>query len=196
MAKVRVLKVGFKILAAVVVAACAGYFSVEWGFHLVRLRGESLRNGPWQTSLSTGSGEAGMYRRAVVAKHGIWALASTEVIYYNAETDSDGVPLRNDATYRIEGKDIDTRWWSITAYVNDHFVPNPDDRYSYSRTTVRRESDGSWVITAAPTSQDRNWLPTGNQSGLLVLALRCYNPGEKMLANPVGIALPKIVREK
>ena len=49
-----------------------GYFSVEWTLQLVRLRGESLGNGSCGMSLRTGSGEAGMYWRAVVAKHGIW----------------------------------------------------------------------------------------------------------------------------
>ncbi len=184
----------FKIGLAILIAAMIAYWSVDWA---LRRPSEKLRNGPWETDLNVGSAAADIYQRARVAKHGIWALASSEVVYYSANTASDGEPLRCDATYRIQGKDVDTRWWSITAYVNDHFIPNPDDCYSFSSTSVQRESDGSWSILASPTKQVKNWLPLGESAaGTLGFALRCYNPNQGIRDNPRGVVLPSIVQEK
>jgi hypothetical protein len=155
----------------------------------------AIRNGPWTTDLKTGSAEADLYHRARIATHGLWALPASEVVYFTATTDSAGVPLSPDARYRIEGTDPDTRWWSIAAYSNDHFIPNDLERYSFSQTTVQRERDRSWVIRLSPEPLEPNWLPSGDQPGTLVLTLRCYNPGATIAADPGGVPLPEILRE-
>jgi hypothetical protein len=181
-----------KVAGSVVIAALFAYISVDW---VLDRPGRYIHNGPWKTNLATGSAAAGLHHRSRVALHGLWALASSEVIYYHATTDSSGNRLLHGATYRIEGSDPDTRWWSLTAYIDDHFIPNPGDRYSYSGTTVEREPDGSWAIRASSRPQQRNWLPTGERPGELVLTLRCYNPGPRMSADPARVQLPRIVRE-
>jgi hypothetical protein len=155
----------------------------------------AIRNGPWATDPTTGSAEADLYHRAWIATHGLWALPVSEVIYFTATTDSAGVPLSHDASYRIEGNDPDTRWWSIAAYNDDHFIPNDLERYSFSRTTVQRQPDGSWVIRLSHEPLEPNWLPSGEQPGTLVLTLRCYNPGPTIAADPGGVPLPEIIRE-
>jgi hypothetical protein len=186
------VKIVLKFVLATAIAAGLAAWSVSAALNRP---GRSIRNGPWTTSLTVGSAGAGLYERARIAAHGLWALDSSEVIYYTAMTDSQGRPLEHGATYRIEGSDPDTRWWSITAYNNDHFIPNPLDRYSYSKTTVTRRADGGWVITLARERAEPNWLPAGEEPGTLVLTLRCYNPGTKLAADPAGIALPTITRE-
>jgi hypothetical protein len=155
----------------------------------------AVRNGPWTTHPTTGSVEAGLHHRARVAAHGLWALDSSEVIYYTAYTDSQGNPLHHDATYRIEGTDPDTRWWNITVYKDDHFIPNDLDRYSFSKTTVQREPDGGWIIRLSPELEQPNWLPSGDRPGMLALTLRCYNPGPTLAAAPGTVTLPRIIRE-
>jgi hypothetical protein len=182
------LKVLLCLVCALALAAGAGYASL-------RQTGETLANGPWRTNLTTGSAEAGLLHRARVAWRGLWALQSSEVYYFSAITDSDGQPLRHDCRYRVAGKDPDTRWWSVTAYNNDHFIPNPSHAYSFSKTTVQREADGSWNIYVSREPQPKNWLPSGDQTGELVLSLRCYNPGTNLITNPATIELPRIIRE-
>ncbi len=179
------------LAASVAVAVLLAYVSVD---SVLDRPGRFVQNGPWLTNLDTGGTSASLHHRARIALHGIWALASSEVIYYHATTDSAGQPLVHGAVYRVEGRDPDTRWWSITAYVDDHLVPNPEGRYSFSQTTVVREPDDGWVIMVSSDPQPRNWLPTGDRPGDLVLTLRCYNPGTLMAADPGGVPLPRIVR--
>jgi hypothetical protein len=182
--------VKFAIATAIAVALAA------WSVNAVLNRpGSAVRNGPWTTYPTTGSAQAGLYHRARVAAHGLWALDTSEVIYYAAYTDSEGHSLRYDASYLIEGSDPDTRWWSITAYKDDHFIPNDLDRYSFSQTTVQRETAGGWVIRLSPEPRGPNWLPSGDRPGSMTLTLRCYNPGPKLRANPGTVALPRIVLE-
>ena len=158
--------------------------------------GSSIHNGPWSTNPTTGSADAGLYHRARIAAHGLWALDTSEVVYFAAMTDSQGRPLSHDASYRIEGTDPDTRWWSIAAYNDDHFIPNDLDRYSFSKTTVQREPDGGWAISLSREPREPNWLPSGDQPGTLALSLRCYNPGPILIADPGSVVLPTIVREE
>ena len=53
------------------------------------------------------------------------------------------------------------RWWSIALYRDHFWVDNPDDRYSYSKTTVSRAADGSWRVLVSGAPQAGNWLPMG-----------------------------------
>ena len=181
-----------RLALSLAVAVVAAYLSVDY---LVSRPRKPITVGPWFTSLTAGSAGAGPYQRAWIARHGIWALEASEVIYYNAVTDSRGFRLSHDAVYRIEGTDPDTRWWSIAAYNDDHLIPNPFDRYSFSRSTVERDLGGSWVIRLAREEVSGNWLPSGERPGDLVLTLRCYNPSPRMLADPGGVLLPEIIRE-
>lgn len=182
------LKILLCVICALALAAGAGYASL-------RQTGATVANGSWRTNLTTGSAAAGLQHRARIAWRGLWALQSSEVYYFSAITDSDGQPLRHGCRYRVAGKDPDTRWWSVTAYNNDHFIPNPGHAYSFSKTTVQREPDGSWNIFVSRDAQPKNWLPSGDQAGELVLSFRCYNPGANMIANPATIELPRIIRE-
>src|SRR5262249_4510218 len=105
-----------------------------------------VRNGPWLVDLSVGSKAAGLYMRALVARRSTFALSAPETVYFATTRDSAGQDLRAGATYAIAGRDLDARWWSITAYKHRHLIPNVLNRYSFSKTTVTRKADGSWRI--------------------------------------------------
>ncbi len=186
------MKLILKILFCVILAALLAVVS---GWVMLKKQSGGIANGPWRTDPTTGSSRAGIYHRARVASFGIWALDSSEVVYFFAEKDSDGNTLSHDCTYKIIGKDPDTRWWSVTAYNNDHFIPNPLNRYSYSKTTVEREPDGSWVILLSPQKQEKNWLPSGDKEGSLNVSLRNYNPSRALIDSPASVELPRIIKE-
>ena len=81
------------------------------------LRGDSqLRNGPWQTNLLIGSSTADPYIKTYIALTGLLALNKSETLYFEAHEDSAGKPLDGKCSYRIDGKDPDARWWSLTVY--------------------------------------------------------------------------------
>lgn len=154
-----------------------------------------ISNGAWRTNLAIGSEEAGMYTRAMISLHALFALNKSEAIYFSAFTDDDGMPLRSSCDYRIEGKDLPARWWSITVYGSDHFlIPNEQNRYSYTMMNVERNADNSWSIYLSPEPKSGNWIPTDNQDQLYI-TLRLYNPEPVVYEDPAGIELPKIIRE-
>ncbi len=158
--------------------------------------GSGVKNGAWVTNLDVGSAGAGMYLRAVVARIGLFALNKTETIYYAATVDDAGESLRSDCDYRIEGGPMQTRWWSITLYGEDHFlIPNPQGIYAYNMKNLAPDPDGGFVIHVSRSKKGRNWLPSGDEKQRLSLSLRCYNPQPVMYEKPEAIALPRIVRE-
>ena len=106
----------------------------------------AVSNGPWTTSLYTGSSEGGPYLRARVAVHGLLALSREETVYYTALRDSDGAMLNGNCTYRLEGRDPPTRWWSITAYGADDFL------IPMKPTVIRCRSIRSLATTMAASS--------------------------------------------
>jgi hypothetical protein len=163
------------------------------GFRIaLRHRPGGVQNGPWQTDLALSSGKASIYTRAAAARNTPLALRSSEALYFVAHTDSAGNELRRGRTYSIIGRDPEARWWSVAAYNNNHLIPNPRHRYSYSRNSVRREADGRWTIRFSPREQRENWLPGSTEDGRLKLVLRCYDPAPRLLENPGGAELPVI----
>lgn len=156
-------------------------------------RSLAVSNGPWRTSTVTGGTDADLYTRASVAVSGLFALNRSETLYFSADETDTHRKLRARCSYAIEGKPLDARWWSVTAYADDNFlIPNPAQRFSYNMGNLKNGPDGSFRITAAPARQEGNWLPTGSGDGGFSLLLRLYNPGPELLANPAAVRLPSI----
>jgi hypothetical protein len=172
--------------AGIVLGGAATWFTVVRG-------GGGVADGPWHTSLDAGSPDAGMYLRASVALHGLFALNRSETIYYTATTDSEGVALSAKCTYRIRGTDPKARWWSITAYADDDYlIPNAAHRYSVSKNSVARDPDGSFGIMLSRENGGENWIPV---AGAFSVSLRLYNPDPSVAADPAHAVLPTIERE-
>jgi hypothetical protein len=156
--------------------------------------GSGISSGPWHTSLVTGSIDADLYTRAVIARRGLLALAPQETLYYTATTDSEGRPLSGNCDYQLHGRQLAARWWSVTAYGADSFlIPNPEKRYSLSQTTVARKPSGLYVIHVGTQANGRNWLPVRDGEPF-DLTVRLYNPDEQVYQAPGAVELPRIDR--
>jgi hypothetical protein len=188
-----VIRLALAIGSALVLGLGSAYQAVRSG-----LSGGEVANGPWRTSLVTGSAEADLYTRARVAVGGLLALAPSETVYWNAEHDGEGRPLDARCDYAVAGSELPARWWSITAYAADHFlIPNDAGRYSFSQTTLAREPGGPWRMRVATEPKPGDWLPSGRTgaSGPFALTLRLYNPAPDVYERPASVALPRIERE-
>ena len=178
------------LAAAIVLGLASAYAGIFW----MRSGDAQIHNGPWQTNLLTGSATADPYLRTYVAVVGILALNKNETIYYEANHDSAGEPFDGKCSYRIDGKDPDARWWSITVYGTDHFLlPNQAKRYSVTKNNVVRSADGSFSVRLSTTRDEGNWIAT-SENGFEV-TLRLYNPGESVRARPDAVPLPSITKE-
>jgi hypothetical protein len=165
----------------------------------------SVRNGDWITSVSAGTADADPLLKTTVALSALLASTRENSMYYRLGSVA-GEPLRLNCRYRIEGKDYDANWWSITAYGWDNYlIPNAEKRYSFNNENLVRRSDGSWMITVAASEQPGNWLPVGPSGAppwrkLLRdydfdLLLRLYTPGDAYLNAPQSAPLPTVTLE-
>ncbi len=156
-------------------------------------RGWDLRAGAWTTSLTAGGADAGLYQRAAVAVHALFALNRGETLYYRALADDSGRPLSARCDYELRGMPPQARWWSLTAYGADGFlIPNGERRYSFNMANLRREPDGRFVIRASARRQAGNWLPLGEGGGKVSFTLRLYNPAPHIAADPRTAHPPSI----
>lgn len=153
-----------------------------------------IHDGQWMTPAKVGDAKAGPYVRASVARTGIWALPPSEVIYYSAETDSEGKALTNACSYVVEGGEVPARWWSITLYRDNFWVANPGDRYSVAKTNIKAQADGTWTINVNRMGEGENAIPMGDKSGHFDLALRLYHPAANVFAERATIKLPVVRR--
>jgi hypothetical protein len=184
------LKLLGAIAAAIVLGLGSAYLAVQGAMPANSV----VKNGPWVTNLAAGGTDADDYTRTAIAIGGLLALSKEETIYYGAQEDTAGERLDPKCAYRIEGRDPDTRWWSITAYGRDHFlIDHPSKRYSVSKTSVVRNADGSFVVRVSGTQEAQNWIATSPDG--FQLTLRLYNPGPTVIADPAAVPLPTVVKE-
>lgn len=157
----------------------------------------AVRNGPWSTSLSYGVASADALTRAAVARRGLLALPKTETVYWAATRDSAGALLDGNCTYRLSGKAVDSRWWSITLYDSEGYLqPNAARLWSFSGATLTaEEAEKGWQVTIAPARpRSGYWLPSlaGQR---FELTLRMYNPGPDFMTSPATAHLPMLTKE-
>lgn len=185
-----VLRLLGSLLLALVLGLGSAYYTLD-----ISMRSKSsVLNGPWVTNLETGGTNADNYTRTLVAITGLLALNKSETMYYTANTDSTGDALAGNCSYRVEGRDPDARWWSITLYGTDHYlIDNPANRYSISQSNVVRAADGSFVVRLSTVAEQGNWIATSPNG--FDITLRLYNPGPTVIADPASVALPKITKE-
>lgn len=176
------------ILTALVLGAGSAGAAVFSVYRLV-----DVANGSWRTIPVTGSTDADMYTRALIAIVGVLALDRSETVYFSATEDSSGERLSAACDYMIAGDDLASRWWSLTAYGEDgYLIDNELDRYSFARDELVGPQ-GRWTVRLSGSPQEGNWLPTGDEERVDLL-LRFYNPSPELYDNLGTVALPSITR--
>ena len=108
------MKLVLKFTLSLVIAAILAFGSAIWAINHLPAKTALVANGAWRTSQAFGSSRADWYTRALVARTGLFALNRSETIYFIAQSDNSGRPLHSGCDYSIEGRDLNTRWWSLT----------------------------------------------------------------------------------
>ena len=149
----------------------------------------------WLYSDKVGAPAASNVERARFAIGGPLALSAKEVVYFVSVTDEDGAALQANCDYKVSGREIESRWWSITVYDSEtqHYIPNALNRSSWNSASIPRSASGEWVIDVSPHQQDTTWLPTHqNSEKPIELMLRIYNPSDATRALLPNIDLPRV----
>jgi len=187
----------FPLLWMISIGVVLGVGSAWWAIRNGGTAQSLVKVGPWETSLLAGSPNADSYTRARVAVVGLLALGREETVYYVARTDSTGQALRSRCQYQIDGLAPTARWWSLTAYADDHFLfEAPRDRFSLNGATAQLDQRGEFHVLTGPTQPSDAtlaWLPTPGDRGL-ELTLRLYHPLPALRQDPQGLIAPTIKR--
>jgi hypothetical protein len=177
-------------VAAVVLGVASAWL---W---LTRVGMSGVDAGIWRPNLLAGSREADAYTRARISLGAVLALDRSETLYYTTEHDDDGNTLRAECRYRIDGTPPPARWWSITAYADDHFLfANPERRYSISGENAPLDEKGRFTTLIGPNVEDadRPSIPTSGTGGMR-LTLRLYGADEQLQRDPGALVAPSITR--
>ena len=161
-----------------------------------------VKNDIWTIIPSPGDPDRSIYTRAAVAAAGTFASKKPEQAYYQTEIDIEDQPLNGNCLYRLSGEDIESRWWSITAYANDGFlIENTEKLYSYNSETINYNANGGFEIYFLGDNDfisdvsNENWLRV-NQDENFNVSLRIYYPGEEFFSNLRRVNLPIIEKVK
>jgi hypothetical protein len=134
------------------------------------------------------------YSRAVVALRGAVALHHAETVHFVATEDDSGAALSPRCDYRLEGRELPARWWSI--HLGDEKLNLTPGGHGVDRGNVVRAGDGGYTIHIGPTRRDANWLaPRPDAGGAFSIHVHLYRPDAGALQATGGPALPKLVRE-
>ena len=186
------------LVLTVVTGTALGVGSAWWSVRHGGLAESQFRVGPWEGSLLAGSPSADLYTRARVAVVGLLALDRRETVYFIARTDSAGQALLSRCQYRIDGVAPSARWWSLTAYADDHFLFDaPQGRFSLNGALATLDTRGEFHLRTGPEPGAEpgtdHWLPTPGDRGL-ELTLRLYHPSKALQQNPQMLIAPTIER--
>jgi hypothetical protein len=125
----RIMSILLTVVLSLFAAAAIAYLEFRYKMRPARLDVyDTIRNGVWTTNRKgEESAEALRIHRARIARYTGFGMNRKEAIYWGTSVDSNGELLNCSSTYRIDGVDPDTRWWCMTVYQDQFFIPNPFD---------------------------------------------------------------------
>lgn len=183
-----------KLLATAVIGVGLGLASVyvsispDAGF-------AAVASGAWTTSPRRGAMDADPYARASVARYADLPIATAEGLSFLARRDDAGEALDARCDYRLVGKPMATRAWTVTLLSADGGVAHTEDtRRNFTSREILHAEDGGFEIAVATQARPGNWL-AAPRSGAFELMLRLYDTSIGANSGAIAAAgLPKITK--
>ena len=157
------------LLGGISIGMISAWYMIEKGSSLT-----TSRAGSWILWKHDGNIGADPYTLAHMARNGRLPITSSNALYFTATHDSEGERIATDCDYVLEGKPLDTDWWSLALYTPDgRSVRNSENRTSINSTSILRFADGGYEIHLAPKARPGNWIQISGEQKL-TLMLRLY----------------------
>jgi len=164
-------------------------FALAFVISQIYARIKATKVNGWITMFGLGEPGNGMLLRATHAQLFPGPVnVQQEAMYWTTSGDGVGHTLSGKRAYIIHfppgGLPPHNAFWSLTmGDAQNHFVPNPLNRYSVSdRSGLVPNADGSveiYLQKATPAGHESNWLPA--PAGNFILWLRVYIPSTAIL---------------
>lgn len=153
------------------------------------------RYGVWEGTSLVGVVPANPWERVAVAARGLVGLPRSETIYLTVRSDDDGRPFEPGCIYRITGRPLPARWWSLTPYdAAWELIENPDGVYSIGSHNVALDAQGRFSLRMHAAAAGPAELPLGDEPGTFVV-LRLYHPEPGVASRLAEIEWPRVERE-
>jgi hypothetical protein len=180
--------------AALLLGALIGAGSAWWTISRAGGWFDTEFDGGWRGNALAGAEAADPYTRAIVARTGLLALSARETIYFTLAHDENGRPLDDACVYELSGGALPARWWSVTIYAPDNYLPrNGEGAFSIDATRARPASDGRWrARIAAVRGEAVHWISSRAAHRGYTLMLRLYQPRQEARQHPETIPFPTI----
>lgn len=180
------LTIASTIALGLIVGLLSGWWSITGG-----MGGENYSG--WYGSRVTGSKDAGPWLRARVAVSGLLALNRSQAIYFTRKTDDQGQTFSEQCRYRVTGGPLPGKWWSVTVYAADNYLPlNDDNALSIDATEVKADAQGQWSGVLSPTRPDGEAWASTRKAGNFDITLRIYQPDKRAQDDFASIQMPKV----
>ncbi len=183
------------ILAIVVIGLTLGATSA---WYLIRNNHGigGIESGPWTAWPFAGGSEADPYTMAKVAREGTIPLGATEGLAFEANSDSQDLPLDLSCEYRIFGLTPPAKLWTLALYQpGGDLVRSRDGGIAAIHSgELVRFADSSFRIHISATPRSGNWLSVGG-SGRFYIVLRVYDTPVSSSSRSVAPRMPGIVQE-
>lgn len=183
----------WKLALVVAAGLVVGAGSAAWTMKRGGLSGAGSAG--WHGNAVTGSVDADPWTRARVALTGLLALNKSQAIYFTTNVDAAGAQLTERCRYRVAGGALPARWWSVTVYADDDYLPlNDDDALSFDATEVKPDAAGNWTALVAVQPPGEGAWASARKAGNYSLTLRLYQPAKSAQDDFGSIPLPRVTR--
>jgi hypothetical protein len=182
------LTIASTIALGLIVGLFSGWWAITGG-----MGGENYSG--WHGSRVTGSRDAGPWLRARVAVSGLLALNRSQAIYFTRKADDQGEPFSEQCRYRVTGGALPGKWWSVTVYAADNYLPlNNDKALSFDATEVTADARGQWTAILSSTRPESGAWASTSKAGNFDITLRIYQPEQRAQDDFESITMPQVTK--
>ena len=139
-----------------------------------RIDPAAVRIGSWVTWPKAGTVAIDPYARAIMAETGEVPMAAAEGVLLIADRDQSGHALSGECEYRVSGRMLPARLWSISVTSPEGLPPaSPIGRSGFTSGGLLRDGEGGFTLRLSHLARAGNWLPV--PEGPFRLALHLYD---------------------
>lgn len=147
----------------------------------------------WTAYPNSGTQTADPYAKARNARSGMLSLGSAEGLRFYAEKTSNNNKLKLGCTYRLSGKTMPARFWTLFAVTAQNTkIPMADGLQSaFHSSQIIYEKNGAFSIIISPQASGGNWL-TNRGEGEYKLIMTFYDTPMATTTGTYDVVMPTI----
>ena len=155
----------------------------------------SIESNGWVARPGSGSPDADPYEQARRARSRHVPLGAGEGLTFETWTDSKGVALDGNCSYRLVGGSLPARLWTIVVLdQNNKPMANPSNRYGLHSQQLMFDADKKFNIWLSNRPRPGNWIPTATSTKLHLL-IHLYDSPIASGSDLAEVTMPVIERE-